>query len=75
VLSLLSGAPIVAAGIWREPNGQFAIEAAPPLRPEWLPEGREATLEHFTTRLAKEGLVPLFTRAPEQWHHYSRLEK
>ena len=75
LLSLLSGAPIVAAGIWREPNGQFAIEAAPPLRPEWLPEGREATLEHFTTRLAKEGLVPLFARAPEQWHHYSRLEK
>jgi hypothetical protein len=58
-----------------EPNGQFAIEAAPPLRPAWLPEGREATLKHFTTRLAKEGLVPLFARAPEQWHHYSRLEK
>ena len=75
LLSLLSGAPIIAAGIWREPSGKFTIEATPPLRPVWLPEGREATLEHFTTRLAKEGLVPLFARAPEQWHHYSRLEK
>ena len=75
LLSLLSGAPIIAAGIWRQPNGQFTIEASAPLRPEWLPEGREATLAHFTTRLAQEGLVPLFARAPEQWHHYSRLEK
>jgi len=75
LLSLLSGAPIIAAGIWRDPNGKFTIEASPPLRPAWLPEGREATLKHFTTRLAKEGLVPLFARAPEQWHHYARLEK
>jgi len=75
LLSLLSGAPIIAAGIWRQPNGKFTIEASAPLRPEWLPEGREATLAHFTVRLAKEGLVPLFARAPEQWHHYSRLEK
>lgn len=75
LLSLLSGAPIIAAGIWREPDGRFTIEASKPLRPQWLPEGREASLAHFTTRLAKEGLVPLFARAPEQWHHYSRLEK
>jgi len=75
LLSLLSGAPVIAAGIWREPDGRFSIEAAEPLRPEWLPEGREATLAHFTERLAKDGLVPLFARAPDQWHHYSRLEK
>lgn len=75
LLSLLSGAPIIAAGIWRDADGRFTIEASEPLRPQWLPEGREASLAHFTTRLAREGLVPLFARAPDQWHHYSRLEK
>lgn len=75
LLSLLSGAPIIAAGIWRESNGKFTIVASEPLRPQWLPEGREATLAYFTERLAKEGLVPLFAQAPEQWHHYSRLQK
>lgn len=74
-LSLLSGAPLVAVSITRQPDGKFEIQADPPMFPEWLPEGREATLAHFTRRLALEHLVPMFARHPDQWHHFSRLEK
>jgi KDO2-lipid IV(A) lauroyltransferase len=75
LLSLLSGAPIIAAGIWRQRDGRFHISASPALVPEWLPEGREATIAHFTRKLAQDFLVPIFAQAPEQWHHYSRLQK
>jgi KDO2-lipid IV(A) lauroyltransferase len=73
LLSLLSGSPIIAVGIWRQADGKFCMEASPAFVPKWLPEGREATLAHFTKRLANEYLVPIFSKAPEQWHHYSRL--
>ena len=75
LLSLLSGAPLVAVSITRQPDGKFEIQADPPMFPEWLPEGREATLAHFTRRLALDHLVPMFARHPDQWHHFSRLEK
>jgi hypothetical protein len=73
LLSLLSGAPIVPVGITRESDGRFRVEAAPPVWPEWLPEGRAATFEKFTRELAEQGLVPMFRNAPDQWHHYHRL--
>jgi lauroyl/myristoyl acyltransferase len=75
LLSLLSGAPIVAVSITRQPDGKFTIHADPPMFPEWLPEGREATLAHFTTRLAQDHLVPMFQKNPDQWLHFSPLEK
>jgi KDO2-lipid IV(A) lauroyltransferase len=75
LLSLLSGAPLVAVSITRQPDGKFEIHADPPMFPEWLPEGREATLAHFTRRIALDHLVPMFARHPDQWHHFSRLEK
>lgn len=75
LLSLLSGAPLVAVSITRQPDGKFEIHADPPMLPEWLPEGREATLAHFTRKLAQDHLIPMFSRHPEQWHHFSRLEK
>lgn len=75
LLSLLSGAPIVAVSITRQADGKFAIHADPPMFPEWLPAGREATLAHFTTRLAKDHLVPMFQKHPDQWLHFSPLEK
>jgi lauroyl/myristoyl acyltransferase len=75
LLSLLSGAPIVAVAITRQSDGKFRIQADPPVVPEWLPEGREATLAHYTRLLATRHLVPMFVRDPEQWHHYSRLQK
>lgn len=75
LLSLLSGAPLLAVSITRQPDGKFEILADPPMFPEWLPEGREATLAHFTRKLAQDHLIPMFARHPDQWHHFSRLEK
>lgn len=75
LLSLLSGAPIVAVSITRQRDGKFALHAEPPMIPQWLPESRQATLEHFTRQLARNHLIPMFEKNPEQWLHFSRLEK
>jgi lauroyl/myristoyl acyltransferase len=75
MLSLLSGAPLVAVGTTRRSDGRFRIMAAEPLRPHWLPEGKRETIEYFTRRLALEGLVPMFVESPEQWHHFAPLDQ
>jgi KDO2-lipid IV(A) lauroyltransferase len=75
VLSLLSGAPIVAVGAWRMPGGRFRIEAQPAVRPAWLPEGRAESIAKFTRELACGRMIPMFAEAPDQWHHYAPLEK
>lgn len=72
MVSLLSGAPIIPVGLTLQPDGKHRVEARPMLNPKWLPEGREASLLHFTQKLAEE-LTPMFVRAPEQWHHFSDL--
>lgn len=72
LLALLSGAPIIPVGMAIQPDGKHRIEARPMILPRWLLEGREATLQHFTTKVAEE-LVPMFVRHPEQWHHFSDL--
>ncbi len=72
MVSLLSGAPIIPVGLTLQPDGKHRVEARPMFTPKWLPEGREASLLHFTQKLAQE-LTPMFVRAPEQWHHFSDL--
>lgn len=75
VMSLLTGAPIVAVGTTRMGDGRFRMVAAEPLRPRWMDEGKEATIETFTRRLAVEGLVPMFVDCPVQWHHFAPLDR
>ena len=72
MVSLLSGAPIIPVGLTLQPDGKHRVEARPMFTPKWLPEGREASLLHFTQKLAQE-LTPMFVRAPEQWHHFSDI--
>lgn len=72
MVSLLSGAPIIPVGLTLQADGRHRVEARPMITPQWLPEGREATLHHFTQKLAQE-LTPMFVKAPEQWHHFSDL--
>ena len=72
LIALLAKCPIVPVGILREKNGKFRIVAADYIEPRWLPEGREATLDHYTREIAKS-LVPLFKSDPEQWFHFSPL--
>ncbi len=72
LLALLAGCPIVPVGITRQPDGLYHIEARDYIQPRWLPEGRAATLEHYTRQVA-ECLVPLFVAYPEQWYHFAPL--
>ena len=72
LLSLLASCPIIPVGIIRRADGKYDIEAGAAIEPRWLPEGREATLAHYTRQIASI-LVPMFARAPEQWYHYSPL--
>lgn len=72
LLALLAGCPIVPVGITRQPDGLYHIEARAYIEPRWLPEGRTATLEHYTREVAG-CLVPLFVAYPEQWYHFAPL--
>jgi lauroyl/myristoyl acyltransferase len=72
MVALLSGAPIIPVGLTLQADGKHRVEARPMITPRWLPEGREASLLHFTQKLAEE-LTPMFVRAPEQWHHFSDI--
>jgi predicted exporter len=72
LLALLAGCPIVPVGITRQSDGLYHIEARAYIQPRWLPEGRAATLEHYTREVAA-CLVPLFVAYPEQWYHFAPL--
>jgi predicted exporter/lauroyl/myristoyl acyltransferase len=72
LLALLAGCPIVPVGITRQPDGLYHIEARAYIEPRWRPEGRPATLEHYTREVAA-ALVPLFVAYPEQWYHFAPL--
>ncbi len=72
LLALLAGCPIVPVGITRQPDGLYHIEARAYIAPRWMPEGRAATLEHYTREVAA-ALVPLFVAYPEQWYHFAPL--
>ena len=72
LLSLLAGCPVIPVGIIKRADGKYDIEAGTIIEPRWLPEGREATLAHYTRQIAAV-LVPMFARTPEQWYHYSPL--
>ena len=72
LLALLAGCPIVPVGITRQPDGLYHIEARAFIAPQWRPEGRTATLEHYTREVAA-ALVPLFVAYPEQWYHFAPL--
>jgi lauroyl/myristoyl acyltransferase len=72
LIALLAHASIIPVGVIQQPDGKYQIEAHPAIEPQWLPEGREATLEHYTRQIATS-LIPLFARAPDQWYHFSPL--
>ena len=72
LIALLAKCPIIPVGVLREKNGKFRIVAADYIEPRWLPEGREATLDHYTREIARS-LLPLFASDPEQWFHFAPL--
>jgi lauroyl/myristoyl acyltransferase len=73
LIALLAQCPIVPVGIVQQPDGLFNMVATGIIYPQWLPEGRAASLEHLT-RLIAEQLLPLFQNHPEQWYHFHPLD-
>lgn len=73
LIALLAKCPIIPVGVVRQKDGKFRVVAADFIEPQWLPEGRAATLEHYTRQIA-QSLLPLFQEDPEQWFHFARLD-
>ncbi len=71
-LSLLSGAPIVPVTVTARAAGGYRVEAHAPIRPQWLPEGRDETVRHYTREVGA-----LFRKVicehPEQWYQFVDL--
>ena len=73
-LSLLSGAPLVAATILATESGGYALEALPPLRPRWRGPDRAATVRDYTLELASRFREPLCNH-PDQWYQFAPLSR
>jgi lauroyl/myristoyl acyltransferase len=73
-LSLLSGAPIVAATILATGSGKYELEALPPLRPQWRGADRTATVREFTLELASRFREPI-CKHPDQWYQFVPLSR
>jgi KDO2-lipid IV(A) lauroyltransferase len=73
-LSLLTGAPLVAATIVATESGKYALEALPPLRPHWRGSDRAATVREFTLELASRFREPI-CKHPDQWYQFAPLSR
>jgi predicted RND superfamily exporter protein/lauroyl/myristoyl acyltransferase len=73
LLALLADCPIVPVAILREPRGTYLMDARGYIKPGWLPEGREATLRHYTEMVAAS-LVPVFEQWSDQWFQFSPVD-
>ena len=73
-LSLLTGAPLVAATVVATESGKYALEALPPLRPRWRGLDRAATVREFTVELANRFREPI-CRHPDQWYQFTPLSR
>lgn len=68
VLSLRSGAPIIAAGIYQHDDGTWDCRVYDPIEPEG-PESLEAVAR--TTQRLADVFAALIAEAPAQWHVFA----
>jgi uncharacterized protein len=74
LISLLSGCPIVPTTVVRLPDRKYQLQVFEPIRPQWLPEGKEWTLEFFTKELAKV-FIPSIQKHSDQWFHFVPIQR
>ncbi len=65
VIALATGAPVVPAACWREPDGTHVLRFEPPVPPADLEDVNESIRR--TTRAYNAALERLVLRHPEQW--------
>lgn len=73
LLALLADCPIIPVAIIREPRGTYLMDARGYIKPAWLPQGREATLRHYTEMVAAS-LLPVFEEWSDQWFQFSPVD-
>jgi phosphopantetheine--protein transferase-like protein len=73
ILALATGAPVVPASAWREPDGRHVLRFEDPLPPVENPDAKEAI--RATTRGYNEVLERLILLRPEQWYWVHRRWK
>jgi KDO2-lipid IV(A) lauroyltransferase len=65
VLAQCTGAPVIPASSWREPNGKHVLRFEPPV--EIVTEGRTRDIISKNTKRFNEMLERIVLRHPEQW--------
>ncbi len=65
VVALATGAPVVPAASWREPDGRHVLRFEPPLEPSEHADSNEAI--RLNTRAYNAALERMILRHPEQW--------
>jgi KDO2-lipid IV(A) lauroyltransferase len=73
-LSLLTGAPLIAATILATESGGYALESLPPIRTQWRGPDRAATVREYTLELASRFREPLCNH-PDQWYQFAPLSQ
>lgn len=71
LLALLAEAPVVPVTVVALPNGDYRLEAQPPIYPRWQKD-RAATLEFYTEQVAR-AFEPILCQYPDQWYHFGSL--
>jgi len=69
LVALMADCPIVPVACVRDHDGTYRAMAMPPIYPRRLPEGRDATLQHYTQEIAN-ALRPVLLQYPEQWFQF-----
>ncbi len=71
-LAMLTGCPVVAVAITEQANGQYRLEARPPLSFE----GMAPTPENLqiATQRVMDDLAPIIAAHPDQWFQFAPLE-
>lgn len=73
IIALATGAPVVPATSWREPDGRHVLRFEAPIAPVEHASTNEAI--RLTTRAYNEALERLVLRRPEQWYWVHRRWK
>ncbi|HRP29948.1 MAG TPA: hypothetical protein PLG77_16085, partial [Burkholderiaceae bacterium] len=73
IIALATGAPVLPASSWREPDGRHVLRFEPPLSPIEHDSTTEAI--RLNTRAYNAALEKLVVRHPEQWYWVHRRWK
>lgn len=72
VLAIAAKCPVIPAIVLSDSQGRYRSQIFEPFTPEWKPEGREATLQHYVDELSRV-FIPLLCKHSDQWYQFVKL--